>query len=123
MKARLAMNRSKSILLMLLLLGGAAGSQARVRRIEITRIESPTFEGMSFGRVGQYEKLVGRVFGEVNPNDPFDSQITDIALAPRDSSGLVEYSADIVRTRYEDPPQTVPGEPDGHQAATERNTV
>jgi hypothetical protein len=50
---------------------------------------------MSFGNVGQYEKLVGRVYGEVNPNDPIDSQITDVALAPRNAAGLVEYSADI----------------------------
>ncbi len=38
----------------------ASGAQARIVRIEITRIESPTFEGRSFGDVGQYEKLVGR---------------------------------------------------------------
>ena len=41
---------------------------ARVVRIEIERVESPTFEGQSFGDVGPYEKLVGRFFGEVDPD-------------------------------------------------------
>ena len=45
-------------------------AEAEITRIVITRIESPTFEGVSFGEVGQYEKLVGRAFGEVDPNDP-----------------------------------------------------
>jgi hypothetical protein len=45
--------------------------------------------------VGQYEKLVGRVFGYVDPADPRNSVITDLALAPQNSSGRVEYSADI----------------------------
>lgn len=97
------MNRATLTLLALLLIGGPADSDARVRRIQITRVESPTFEGMSFGRAGQYEKLVGRVYGEVDPNDPIDSQITDIALAPKNSSGLVEYSADIYILRPVDP--------------------
>ncbi|HEY3458893.1 MAG TPA: alpha/beta hydrolase domain-containing protein [Bryobacteraceae bacterium] len=97
------MNGARLTCIALLLLGNAASSFARVARIQITRVESPTFEGMSFGKVGQYEKLVGRVFGEVDPNDPIDSQITDIALAPKNSSGLVEYSADIYMLRPVDP--------------------
>ena len=45
-------------------------AEARITRIEINRIESPTFDGTSFGTVGQYEKLVGRAYGEVDPSDP-----------------------------------------------------
>jgi hypothetical protein len=37
---------------------------------------------MSFGSVGQYEKLRGRAFGEVDPNDQRNTIITDIKLAP-----------------------------------------
>lgn len=40
-------------------------------------VESPTFDGMSFGTVGQYEKLRGRADGEVDPLDPRNKQITD----------------------------------------------
>jgi len=76
-------------------LGAPIVADARVVRIEITRIESPTFQGASFGTVGQYEKLVGRAFGEIDPTDPRNALITDIRIAPRNASGMVEYSTDI----------------------------
>ncbi len=71
------------------------GSEAAIVNIEITKVESPTFDGRSFGSVGQYEKLHGRAYGEVDPEDPHNSIITDIDLAPRNSNGKVEYSMDI----------------------------
>ena len=80
---------------MLLLFGITSDSTAAITRIQITKVESPTFEGASFGAVGQYEKLVGRVFGEIDPGDPRNNVITDLALAPQNSSGRVEYSADF----------------------------
>ena len=61
----------------------------------ITRTESPTFQGMAFGQVGPYEKLVGRATGEVDPRDPGNALIADIALAPRNAKGQVEYSTDV----------------------------
>jgi hypothetical protein len=60
--------------------------------------ESPTFEGRVFGpdgRVGPYEKLRGKAYGEVDPNDPRNAVITDLKLAPRNARGKVEYSMDI----------------------------
>ncbi len=72
-----------------------SSAQARITEILIDRVESPTFEGLSFGRTGQYEKLVGRARGAVDPNDPSNSIITDIALAPRNRAGLVEYETDF----------------------------
>ena len=77
--------------------------EARVVRIEIELVESPTFEGHSFGDVGPYEKLVGRVFGEVDPEAPENAVITDIELAPRNVRGLVEYAADLLILRPVDP--------------------
>ena len=50
--------------------GRAVPAEAHITRIVITRTESPTFQGVSFGEVGPYEKLVGRASGEVDPNDP-----------------------------------------------------
>ncbi len=70
-------------------------AQARITRIEISRVESPTFEGASFGDVGRYEKLVGRAYGEVDPADRRNRLIVDIGLAPRNARGMVEYSTDI----------------------------
>ncbi len=68
---------------------------ARITRIQITRVVSPTFEGTSFGSVGQYEKLVGRAFGEVDPTDPRNAVIADIEFAPKNARGMVEYSTDV----------------------------
>src|ERR1043166_9997349 len=70
-------------------------AEARITRIEITTTESPTFGGFSWPGVGQYEKLVGRAFGEGNPADPKNDAIVDIALAPRNARGNVEYSFDF----------------------------
>jgi hypothetical protein len=70
-----------------------------ITRLEITSVESPTFDGRSFGNVGQYEKLVGRAFGEVDPNDPRNQVITDLQLAPRNANGLVDYSTDVFLLR------------------------
>ncbi len=57
--------------------------------------QSPTFGGLSFGAVGQYEKLRGTAWGEVDPADPRNAVITDIEFAPRNARGIVEYSTDI----------------------------
>jgi alpha/beta hydrolase family protein len=79
--------------LALVVLGSAA--HGRITELLIDRVESPTFEGLSFGHTGQYEKLVGRVRGTVDPADPSNSLLTDIALAPRNPAGLVEYESDF----------------------------
>jgi hypothetical protein len=73
---------------------------AHITRIVIdpARSESPTFEGRAFGpdgRVGPYEKLRGRAYGEVDPDDSRNAVITDLKLAPRNARGKVEYSMDI----------------------------
>ena len=68
---------------------------ARIVKFEVTSKESPTFGGYSFAGVGQYEKLVGMAYGELDPNDPKNAVIVDIELAPRNASGKVEYSHDF----------------------------
>src|SRR6187401_1262271 len=74
----------------------AAPAEAGIIRFVVTSVERPTFEGTSFGTVGQYEKLRGRAFGEVDPNDPRNAIITDIEFAPRNARGMVEYSMDVL---------------------------
>jgi hypothetical protein len=68
-----------------------------IRRIVIdpARSQCPTFGGLSFGAVGQYEKLRGTAYGELDPSDPRNAVITDLELAPVDVRGMVEYSMDI----------------------------
>ncbi len=65
-----------------------------VTSLEIT--SQQTFAGgASFGTVGSYRQLDGTVQFAVDPNHPANSVITDIMLAPRDSNGIVKFSADI----------------------------
>ena len=91
------------LIVLALMLAAPAAADARVTRVEIERVESPTFEGRAFGDVGPYEKLVGRVYGEVDPETPESAVIADIELAPRNAKGMVEYSADLLILRPVDP--------------------
>ncbi len=70
-------------------------AEAQTTRIVIDRVESPTYGGQRFGDVGQYEKLVGRAFGEVDPSHPLNAGIQDIELAPLNERGRVEYVTDF----------------------------
>src|SRR6266511_6385927 len=70
-------------------------ADARITRIVIDRVESPTFGGTSFGNVGQYEKLIGRAHGELDPSDELNSSIVYINKAPLNSAKRVEYSIDV----------------------------
>jgi hypothetical protein len=76
-------------------LWSATDAQARITRFEVTQTESPTFGGYAWPEVGAYEKIVGIAHGEVNPKDPKNAVIADIALAPRNARGNVEYSFDF----------------------------
>ena len=77
-------------------LPGSSAAIGQVRRVEILGREAPALGGRSFGDVGRYEKIEGRVHGEVHPGDPRNRLITDLGLAPRNAAGKVEYAADFV---------------------------
>jgi Alpha/beta hydrolase domain len=68
---------------------------AHITRIQVITRESPTFGGYSWPGIGQYEKIAGKAFGEVDPADPKNSLIVDIQLAPRNARGNVEYAFDF----------------------------
>jgi hypothetical protein len=72
----------------------SAEAEARITRVEIIHTE-PAFGGQSFGDVGPYERLTGRVTGELDPADPTNSGIQDINLAPRNERGMVEYVTNV----------------------------
>lgn len=76
-----------------------AASATPELRLTITATED--FEG-SYGDVGAYEKLTGRLDGEVDPKDPRNAIIQDLALAPLNKRGLVEYSAEFVMLKPKD---------------------
>lgn len=76
-------------------LGWGSVSNAAVTAINITCVQSPTLGGQSFGSVGQYELIQGTITGEVDPFNPQNAVIVDIEHAPRNSQGLVSYTADF----------------------------
>lgn len=77
----------------------ALPSMAAVRKIVIDKKTSPAFDGASFGAAGQYETIAGRAFGELDPADPRNAIIQDIALAARNARGMVEYVATFQLTK------------------------
>jgi hypothetical protein len=70
-------------------------AEARITKLVLSTVQSPTFGGTFFGTIGPYEKLAGRAFGEIDPSDPLNATITDLASAPRNAAGKVEYSMDV----------------------------
>jgi hypothetical protein len=63
-------------------------------RIEVSE-RSDVLAAKSFGTVGAYERLVGKAFFAVDPKLPANQIVCDIDKAPRNDSGLVEFSSDI----------------------------
>ncbi len=81
---------------------GAAPAQAGITGIEIASVE-PFADGAEFGSAGSYERVVGTARGELDPADPANAGIVDIALAPRNARGMVEYKTDLFILRPKDP--------------------
>ena len=91
-------NLRRGTLVAALLIGSgvlSATSDARITQIRITS-RVPFADGMSFGSTGPYEKLRGRIFGEVDPTDALNAVIVDLDKAPRNARGRVEYSSDFL---------------------------
>jgi len=73
-------------------------SSAKIVRIEVTSTE--VYDGAKkFGDAGQYIKISGWTYGEVDPNNSLNSIIQDIQLAPRNVRGRVEYATQFILLR------------------------
>lgn len=75
---------------------------AAVTRVEITE-RSPILAGKSFGAAGPYERLVGKVHFAVDPFAAANRDVVNLALAPRNAQGEVEFFADFVVFAPRDP--------------------
>jgi hypothetical protein len=96
---------TRSILGMALMAFAMALEPATIRA-EVTRVEissrQDVLNGKAFGTVGAYEKLAGKVYFAVDPNNPHNKIIADIDKAPRNNQGKVEFSADLFILRPKD---------------------
>jgi hypothetical protein len=63
-------------------------------RLVITRRE-PLANNHEFPVTGAYEKLVGKIYGEVDPNNRHNKIIVNLNKAPRNRRRRVEYSSDF----------------------------
>ena len=84
----------------LLLATGIA--EAELVRLRVERRETVA-NGMSFGLAGPYEKLVGMADFALDPDGPRNGIIVDLALAPRNAEGHVEFSAEFFLLKPVDP--------------------
>ena len=75
---------------------------AEVVRIELTE-KSPVLDGKPFGKTGPYDRLVGKVYFEVDPKNDVNRRVSDIDYAPVNSRGRVEFSADLYLLVPQDP--------------------
>ena len=79
----------------------ASAAQAAITRLEIVKVE-PAFGGRSFGAAGMFERVIAKAHGELDPSSPANASIQDIALAPRNARGRVEYVSDVEIVRPSD---------------------
>lgn len=70
-------------------------ASAELVRWEIVS-RTPYAEGRSFGVVGPYEKIAGRVHFELDPNAQQNGQVVDLSRAPVNSRGRVEFWGDLL---------------------------
>ena len=81
--------------LILALAAGASPALAQVSHFEVTE-DVPAFAGRHFGDVGAYRRITARATIALDPADPHNAVITDLAAAPRNAEGKVEATADVV---------------------------
>jgi hypothetical protein len=80
--------------ILLLLLAAPAALRGEVVRIDVTS-RTDLLGGKPFGSAGAYEKLTGKIYFEIDPSNSANRIITDIANAPRNARGRVEFSSDF----------------------------
>jgi len=73
----------------------ASPSAAKVVKFEISKVESPAFEGRTFGAVGTYDRILARATIAVAPDDIHNRIIVDLDRATRNAQGLVEAVTDV----------------------------
>jgi hypothetical protein len=89
------------ILSMAVFLFPCPNTDAHVTRVEIIS-RTDIQDGRAFGLAGAYEKIVGRVYFAVDPDNLHNRQIVDIDKAPRNAQGEVEFSADLYLLKPKD---------------------
>jgi Alpha/beta hydrolase domain len=88
-------NRLRAVVIFAGIIALSSPSAAKVVKFDIVRVESPAFEGRSFGSVGTYDRIIAHATIAVSPDDPHNTIIVDLDRAPRNAQGLVEAVTDV----------------------------
>ncbi len=94
--------RSAIVLSVSLAAALAAPAHAKITAITVEHVEDFA-GGASFGEVGAYERVSGKAKGELDPKSPLNRGIVDLAKAPRNARGMVEYETEFFLLRPKDP--------------------
>jgi hypothetical protein len=94
--------RMHLLLSVLVVAFSASSAEAKLVRLRVERREV-VLNGKAFGLAGPYEKLVGKADFTIDPRLPQNQIIVDLALAPKNSRGEVEFSADFYLLKPVDP--------------------
>lgn len=80
----------------MLLLLGSAGAANAVPRVTLQIASRTAYATGTDAHMPVYQEVRGTIRGEVDPNDPHNTIIQDLSLAPRNAHGMVEYAADFI---------------------------
>jgi len=92
----------RRLLALAILVLAAAPARAELRTLEIIS-RQPFADGMAFGEVGPYEKIVAVARFALDPAEARNRRIVDLDKAPKDSSGKVLFEADVFILMPKDP--------------------
>jgi hypothetical protein len=89
----------KSLWMIAALLAAIGANLNSSARAEVTQIEvtsrTDVLAGKPFGDTGAYEKIIGKVYYTLDPDNPHNKEIVDLDKAPRDANGRVTFTADL----------------------------
>jgi hypothetical protein len=94
--------RRYALFVLALLAALAQPARAEVSRVEVIS-KQDVLGGKSYGSVGAYERLIGKIYFAIDPNNPHNKMIADLDKAPKNAQGKVEFSADLFILRPKDP--------------------
>jgi len=76
-------------------------ADAKITSVNVV-LRQPFAPGTTFGAAGEYIRISGTVHGELDPEDPRNAKIINLAGAPRNIRGMVEYDTDFAILRPAD---------------------
>jgi hypothetical protein len=88
------MRKSIQMLMVAIVVSLVAPYQADARVVRfVVEQHRVIVDGKSWDAVGPYERLDGTAYFEVDPRDPLNAGIVNLAKAPKNAKGMVEFSS------------------------------